>query len=248
MRIEHQDSALRLVDDLIADGVRHFTFQEALQRSGRSPTGTANLLRRMTDKGLIERVRQGHYAIRELGVLGTTAVAEDLALAVGAAFAGQLHRIAYRSALDEHDLLSHPTLTVQVAAIKSTRACQISDQPLRVVLESVEALKVGAMPIRTSMVSDLNRALLDAAARPQLVGGSSVLVSAVVAAGHQAAPNLLMHYAKELSWTAALRRIGSIADTLKVNGLSEKLAPLLPPKGDIDLAPSEGGRQRLAGC
>ena len=40
--------------------------------------------------------------------------------------------------------------------------------------------------------------------------------------------------------TAALRRIGSIADTLKVNGLSEKLAPLLPPKGDIDLAPSEG--------
>jgi len=35
-------------------------------------------------------------------------VAEDVAIVVGAAFSGHPHRLAYRTALDEHDLLVHP--------------------------------------------------------------------------------------------------------------------------------------------
>ena len=94
MRCESQSVALRLADELICEGKLSFTFEEALVRAGRSPTATANLLRRMIEQGLIDRVRRGHYAIRQLGVLGTAAAAEDIALAVGAAFAGLEHRIA----------------------------------------------------------------------------------------------------------------------------------------------------------
>jgi len=84
---------LRLVDDLVADGKTHFTFDEAQQRFGQSPSATGNLLRRMLTAGLIDRVRRGHYVIRQLGVLGTPSVAEEVALAVGAAFAGIPHRM-----------------------------------------------------------------------------------------------------------------------------------------------------------
>jgi hypothetical protein len=49
-----------------------------------------------------------------------------------------------------------------------------------------------------------------------------------------------MMYAQALSWGPALRRIGSIADTLKIVGLADRLEPLAKLTSDIDLEP---GRQ-----
>ncbi|RLB53383.1 MAG: hypothetical protein DRI90_21240 [Deltaproteobacteria bacterium] len=238
MRIRVPSMALRIIDDLVADGRTCFTFAEAVCRSGRSRTATANLLRRMADRGLIDRVRRGHYAVRQFGVLGTDAAAEDVALAVGAAFAGRTHRIGYRSALDEHDLIAHPARTIQVAAVSRTRATSLSRRPLRVVIEPEKTIAIGARASGASRISDLERALLDAAARPALVGGAAVLAEAVAAAGSRADPARLMRYAQQLSWTAALRRIGSLVDALEVSGLKSQLEPILPPQGDIELEPA----------
>src|SRR6266851_6986609 len=99
---------LELIDTLLAEGREEFTFEEAQVALGRSPTATANALRRLTEKGLLDRLTRGHYAIRPLGSLGTSTAAADLALAVGAAFEGREHRIGYLSALSELGLLSHP--------------------------------------------------------------------------------------------------------------------------------------------
>ena len=122
MAREKSNLALKLIDDLVADGKLHFTFDEARVRLGRSRTATANLLRRAVDSGLIDRVRRGCYGVRQLGVLGTRVAAEDLAIAVAAAFGGIEHRMAYRTALDEHDLVVHPARTVQVAAVRRMRS------------------------------------------------------------------------------------------------------------------------------
>ena len=80
-----QNTGLALADDLIADGKHYFTFAEARIRLGCSRASAGNLLRRMLAAGLIDRVRHGHYVVRQLGVLGTPCVAEDVALAVAAA-------------------------------------------------------------------------------------------------------------------------------------------------------------------
>ena len=87
MNKNSHNAGLRLANDLIANGKLHFTFGDAQRRLGRSAAATGNLLKRMQSAGLIDRVRRGHYVIRQLGVLGTPSVAEDVALAVGAAFA-----------------------------------------------------------------------------------------------------------------------------------------------------------------
>ena len=98
----------------MAEGRLTFTFEDVEKRLGKSKTATANLLKRMQTAGLIDRVRRGHYAVRQLGVLGTPAVAEDVALSVGAALKGVPHRIAYRSALYEHDLVVHPARSMRI--------------------------------------------------------------------------------------------------------------------------------------
>ncbi|MBI4202518.1 MAG: type IV toxin-antitoxin system AbiEi family antitoxin domain-containing protein [Chloroflexi bacterium] len=235
------NNALRLADQFAADGQSAFTFQDAVERTGLSRPATANLLRRMADNGLVDRVRRGLYVTRQLGVLGTTAAAEDLALAVGVAFNGQEHRIAYRSALYEHGLITHPSRSIQVAATRRTRVAMLSGRPLRVVIEPQYMIQEGSTPLGLSMVSDLERTLLDAAARPDLVGGPAALAEALVSAGRRISPKKLQRYAKRLQLAPALRRLGSVADQLDIQGLAGQLAPILPPKGDINLEPRDPG-------
>lgn len=243
MSYQSHNTALSLVDDLVADGKTHFTFGEALRRFGRSPPATGNLLRRMRAAGLIDRVRRGYYVIRQLGVLGTPAAAEEVALAVGAAFAGIPHRMSYRTALDEHDLIVHPARSIHVATPRRIRAQTLSGMALQIIREPESKIGIGAISCGSSWVSGIERALLDAATRPKLVGGIAVLAEAIVAASNRLDITALTDYAQDLGWSTALRRIGSIADALEVEGLAGRLHPLRPLTADLDLEPGRNMRR-----
>ena len=86
-------------------------------------------------------------------------------------------------------------------------------------------------------MSNLERALLDGAARPELAGGAAALAEAIASAGKRANPERLKRYAEQLGWAAALRRIGSLTDSLNIAGLAGKLHPLEKPQADLDLEP-----------
>lgn len=238
MRTKTHSTGLRMLDEFVSDGLTQFTTAEAAARLGRSPAATGNLMRRLVRDGLVDRVRRGHYAIRQIGTLGTVAAAENVLLAVAAGFSNVPHRVAYRTALDQLDLLAHPSRTIQVALTKPTRSETLSGRRLTVVQESDETLKLGAKQQDGVYISDLERSLLDAAARPELVGGSAVLAEAIGAAASKGVNAArLTSYARALSWGPALRRIGSIVDTLRIPGLVDQLAPLSKPTSDIDLEP-----------
>ncbi len=164
-----------------------------------------------------------------------------MALVVAAAFCDRPHRIGYRSALDELDLLSHPARIIQVATTKRMRVDTLSGRSLRIILESEMAIGIGALSRGQTKLSDLERALLDAAARIDLAGGAAVLAEALVAGGKNADPKRISLYAEQLGWAAALRRIGSISDALEIEGFSGKLHPLKQPQADIDLEPHSKG-------
>jgi predicted transcriptional regulator of viral defense system len=232
-----RDVGLQLLDQLVAEDQHQFTAADAATRLGRSPTATSNLLRRLLREGLVDRVRRGRYAIRQLGTLGTRAAAQDVLLAVAAGFHGTQHRLAYRSALDHLELLVHPSRSIQVALTRPTRSETLSGRALTTVLEPEEAVLVGAEQHGGAYVSDLERALLDAAARPELVGGVAVLAAALSAGATRVDPEQLRSYAERLRWGAALRRIGSLADTLALPGLAGTLTPLAEPTSDLDLEP-----------
>lgn len=236
-----RDRGLALLDDLVAEGRTHLSSHEVSARLGISPQAASNLLHRLVREGLLDRVAHGRYVIRSLGVLGTPAAAEDLATAVAAAFDGIPHRIGYRSALDELELLVHVARTIQVASTKRVRKPTLSGRLLKVVVEPAESIDIGAQRHGPSRVSSVERALLDAAARPGLVGGLTTLTEAIAAAADRADPEKITSYAARLRWTAALRRIGSVADRLEIKGLAGRLSLLRPPTSDLDLDPSDAG-------
>jgi len=227
---------LRLLDERLAHGQATITSSELRDTLGLSPQSTSNLLRRWLDAGLVDRVARGKYAIRQLGLLGTRAASEDVALAVGALWGDQPHRIAYRSALDVHGLLTHPARTIQVASPHRVRVTNLGGRALRVVIEPEAHIRAGAEPAaHGAWVSGLERALVDAASRPELVGGYTTLAEALVNSG--ADPKRLSHMAAQIDAPPALRRLGSLADQLKLDGLAGELSPLSEPTADLDLEP-----------
>lgn len=227
---------LKPLDDRLAAGKTTLTSRELREELGVSSSAASNLLARWRRAGLVDRVARGRYAIRQIGLLGTRASSEDVALAVAALVGGRAHRIAYHSALEFHGLLVRPVRTVQIASPHRYSGTVISGRPLQVIFERAETVGLGTEPAgHDAVVSNLERTLLDAASRPDLVGGFHPLAEALV--GSEPDPDSLLGLADELGAAPAIRRIGSLADRLKLPGLAGKLKPLSAPRWDLDLDP-----------
>jgi predicted transcriptional regulator of viral defense system len=222
---------LELIDTFLATGREEFTFEEAKTALGRSPAATANALRQLNEKGLVDRLTRGHYAIRPLGSLGTSTATDDLPLAIGAAFEGRTHRIAYLSGLSELGLLNHPVRTAFVACTHQVRIQTISRRPLRVVVERSETIHLEAEPIGRSWRSTLERALFECALRVDLAGSVERLAEALASGAFEVDSTRLVRLAGAFGakGLAAERRLGSLALALGLPlGLEPKITPTQP--------------------
>ena len=189
-----------------------------------------------TDLLGVDRVARGHYVMRPFGALGTRAAAEDITLAVGAVFSGKPHRIAFRSALDWHGLLEHPSRRIVLAADKRPGLRELSGRPLKVVLERHDRIEIGAIDAgHGARVSSLERVLVESATRPALAGSIQVVASALARA--RANPDALEEIARVLGARSALHRLGSIAETLEIQPFADRLEPLSSIGRPIPLDP-----------
>lgn len=228
--------SLQPLDDRLAVGKTTLTSRELRKELGISPSAASNLLARWRRAGLVDRVARGRYAIRQIGLLGTRASSEDVALAVAALVGERAHRIAYHSALDFHGLLIRPVRTIQIASPHRFASAIISGRPLGAVFERADTVRLGIEAAgHGAVVSNLERTLLDAAARPDLIGGYFPLAEAL--AGSNPDPTRLLDLGEQLGAGPALRRIGTLADRLELAGLAGELEPLASPRWDLDLDP-----------
>jgi len=209
---------LELIDTLLSEGRDEFTFEDARARLKVSTEATANFLARLSKKGLVDKLARGHYAIRPLGALGTSLATEDLGVAVGAAFEGREHRIAYLSALDELGVLNHPVRTIYVACTERVRFSTVSRRPLRLVVEKPETIHLEAEAVKNSWRSSLERALFECALRVDLIGGAERLADAIASGSLDADSVRISQLARNFGarGLAAERRLASIATALQL--------------------------------
>jgi predicted transcriptional regulator of viral defense system len=228
-----RQDVLDLLDDLAAQERGGITTAEVRERLEMSEQSASNLMTRLVDAGFLDRVARGVFAPRPLGQLGTRAASEDIALAVAAAFADEPHRIAFRSALDHHGLLVHPARTVQVALPRRVKLQRISGRRLQAIHESAGTIAIGSERVgHGATVSCAERALLESAARPALVGGWTVVASALTHA--RVDPTKLTELARELDADPALRRLGSLGEALNLDRIA---GAIRPPAGDARVLP-----------
>ncbi len=206
-----QDRVLGYLNELVREGELTLTTSALAEQFDLSPQSASNLCARLLVKGLVDRVSPGRYAIRQIGLLGTPAAAETITLAVGAAFGDEPHRIAYRSALAHHDLIRHPSRVIQVALTRQVRMQSLSGRPLEAIYETGDTLSVGSRSAgNRAMISDLERSLIDAGRRPELVGGLDVLAEALTTAHSRINWDSLSRYFDLPVFSAAGRRLASV--------------------------------------
>ncbi len=205
--------ALKLLDQFTSEGRTAFSAAEVRDALGTSPQATSNLLTRWAALGLVDRLAVGRYAVRQIGALGTAAVWDDLGSAVAAVFIGHPHRIGFLTALDHHGLLVRPVRSIQVASAYRPREKTLTGRTLRVIRERQATVLVGTEPLGPSRISTIPRALLDAASRPQMVGGATRVAEALATADHVTG---IEDLTRELNAEPAYRRIGSIATRLSL--------------------------------
>lgn len=209
---------LELIDTLLSEGREEFTFEDARTRLKVSTEATSNFLARLCKMGLVDKLTRGHYAIRPLGALGTSLATEDLSVAVGAAFQGREHRIAYLSALGELGVLSHPVRTIYVACTEQVRFSTVSRRPLHLVVERPATIHLEAEAVKNSWRSSLERALFECALRVDLIGGAERLADAIASGSRDADSVRIARLAKDFGarGLAAERRLASIATALQL--------------------------------
>lgn len=209
---------LQLIDAIVSEGRDEFTFEEAKARLAVSTEATANFLARLSKNGLVDRLARGHYVIRPFGTLGTSAATEDLSIAVGAAFEGRKHRIAYLSALAELGVLTHPVRTIYVACTERVRFSTVSRRSLRLIEEKLETIHLEAEVVNRSWCSTLERALFECALRVDLVGGAERLASALATGSRNADAARIARLAQVFGprGRAAERRLASISTALQL--------------------------------
>lgn len=230
--------------DLLARDRNVFTASEFREHFGGSPTNAANALSRAVRDGLVERVAHGRYAIREVGRLSTHSSTEDLLLALAPILSARDHRIAYRTALESHSLLLYPQSDVQVALTSPTRTRQVSGRSFRQIIEVPHYLSIGAMEVAHGCrASDLSRTLLDAARRPDLIGGVDTTVAALRLSG-QVDADTIVDYAERLQSGAALRRLGSVALAAGRDDIATGIHSKMPvPATPLPVDPSSSSDQ-----
>jgi predicted transcriptional regulator of viral defense system len=204
---------LRFLDQLAGEGRTAFTTALVRQTFGLSPQATSNLLNRLLEVGLVDRVASGRYAIRPLGSLGTAAAWDDLGSAVAAMFSGHPHRVGYLTALDYHGLLVRPARAVDVASPYWPHKKNLGARPLRAIYEDERTVGLGTEPLGPSRVATVQRALLDIASKPRLTAGAYRLAEALAAAPR--VPEL-GELAQAVGAVPGFRRIGSVASTLSL--------------------------------
>jgi predicted transcriptional regulator of viral defense system len=109
---------------------------------------------------------------------------------------------------------------------RRAKISHISGRRFQPVLESASTIAIGAQEAgHGAKVSNKERALLESASRPSLVGGWTTLATALNQSSYD--PETLRQLAEQLNAGVALRRIASLADVTGVDDWSAALAP--PP-------------------
>ena len=185
MRTKGQPTGLKVLDELVSEGVAQFTSAEVAARLGRSPAATDTP--RSTCSGWAARSRPSWTLCNP----ATRRARHDRRCGGECPFLRRRRvprrptsrRVPNRIGSTRSSV--HPSRSIQIALVKRTRSDALSGRRLTVVQEPETALEVGARKQDGVYISDLERSLLDAAARPELVGGVAILAEALGADSFQ---------------------------------------------------------------
>ncbi len=224
------ESEYGLLADLRREGKRTLALPEDRPIVDRHSTRPTRLLSQMARKGLLKRVRRGHYVV--LGPGGGARHEVPAFVALDAALGKRRYAISFLSALAYHGLTDHEPHAITVIAEfpdNQTAPKKIAGFPVDVRVsrrsEDWFGIRWQEDALGAFRIADPERAVIDSIASPALAGGPEVVVRALARGLGDSTLRVtrLVRYAENHS-TRVARALGYLLELLEVP--QERLAPL----------------------
>jgi predicted transcriptional regulator of viral defense system len=194
-----------------------FSVTDARAITKQSYERTADLLRKLARKRWLVRLVPGKYLIvpLEAGLEGIPMA--DRYVIAREVLSSVPYYVSHYSAMEIHQMTTQPVTTVYVTVAQRRRSRTIVGMHHRFVYASERSFwgwqQIWATPEEQVQVSDLEKTLLDCAARPELCGGLGELSKGLWLRKDDVNDGRLVEYIERLNHKAAAKRIGFLLET-----------------------------------
>jgi len=194
-----------------------FSLDDALSVTGKSYKAAASLLGDLVSRGWLVRLTPGKYLIVPLEAGLERIPMADRYVVAREVLSPLLYYVSHYSALVLHQMTTQPVTTVYVTVPSQRVSRTIAGVAYRFIYANARSFW-GAEPIWVTgqeqvQVSDLEKTLLDCAARPELCGGMAELAKGLWLRKDALNETQLIAYAQRLDHRAAARRLGFLLET-----------------------------------
>ncbi len=254
----------RLVSSLHDQGRTLFTHADVQEITGLAAKSTRNLVAGLVNRGLATRLKPGLFILVpfELGserdYLGNPyVVARELA-------GTSDYYVSHASAMDLHQMVTQPQLTVFVTSPKAIRPRTVLGMEFRFVRckakDMFGIMEHWATKTERVRVSDIERTVIDGLKQPEHCGGFTEVAKGFWMRREVISPSKLADYALQIGVGAVVRRLGFLLETFEVPAVNELerlsatltstyalLDPMMPAEGPyqaqwrlrVNIAPDE---------
>ena len=221
----------RILASLAAQGKSVFTLKEAQETAGVTDYAIRLILSGLVKKKWLIRLTGGKYLIVpfEAGERGEHT--ENWFVIAKNLIEPKPYYISHYSALDIHEMLTQPALTVYISTPVRRIPKKILGATFRFIYTKPEDLwgieDIWTTSTQQVSVSNLERTIIDCLNRPDLCGGINEAAKGIWAKRNEIDYSKLVDYAKRYNKKSVIKRIGFILETYSLgnNELFSRLKP-----------------------
>lgn len=221
--------ASKLILDLYSLGLSNFTFKLAKEVSGFSDQNLRNMLSRLTNKGILNRIQAGLYSIVSFDLGHVNSHLGDpliVAREIANKNSNGNYFISYASAMDNHQMLTQPQFVTYTSVDKQIKkAPEILGTKFKFITIKPEHYfgfeKHWIGKSEMILVSDLERTILDCLKIPEYCGGISEIAKGIWMKRDQINYDKIVKYAERINVGSVYKRLGFLLELYGFKNLEQ---------------------------
>lgn len=210
----------KILTTLSAQNKSIFSTADALEITKTTTAQTRWLLNDLVNKKWLIRLVPGKYLIVPLSAGEEAEYSENWYVIAKHLIEPKDYYISHYGALDVHDMLVQPALTVCISSSSRRTPKKILGATFRFIyIQPKDMWGIEENWVTTSQkvkVSDLERTIIDCLDRPDLSGGVSEVARGIWSKRKDIDYQKLFKYAKKLGRKSVIKRLGFILETYKI--------------------------------
>lgn len=212
----------KLISLFMEQGQTCFDIAEVYNKYPNTSKGTIReLLRNLTNRGKISRLKQGLYVIIPLGKTNSTYLPDWHQLTKYLVESADYY-IGYYSALQIHNLITQPSLKQQIVVSKQQKKSKLKIKRIefQFIYHNKDhffgSKKIWINQFEKVLCSDLEKTIVDCLFKPEYAGGIVEIAKAIFESKNKLEFGKLLNYSIQFQSQSVIKRLGYLLELLNI--------------------------------